>query len=66
MSIERLYTIEGNIKLLRVKSAVFKADRHLVAAWNIGLKSSIWVPYRPPKATHDLFKSEAERTAIKH
>nr|HDO80976.1 hypothetical protein [Candidatus Bathyarchaeota archaeon] len=35
------------------KKCGFKADRHLVAAWNIGLKSSMWsaLPFSP-KATH--------------
>jgi len=43
----------------------FEADRYLVAAWDIGLKSSMWVLYRSPKATHDLFKSKVERIATK-
>lgn len=55
-----------NGQLYRCKKCGFEADRHLVAAWNIGLKSSMWgaLPF-PPKAAHDLFKSEVERIVIK-
>jgi len=48
------------------KKCGIESDRHLIASWNIALKSSMWgaLPF-PPKATYELFNSEVEQIVIK-
>lgn len=55
-----------NGQVFKCRKCGFQADKHLVAAWNIATKLPMWgaLPL-PPKAVHEVFKTETEQIVIK-